>query len=210
MDASLWGTCHFWGRGGGPVAACRGPAHACRPRLCAQVALSKNQRAGLALRTKGVTLLSQRAHPGWALPRAPPRGRRWTGQPWTWSFPEWAWWGRASQFCRDLGSHRLCSFCGHRRARAGQMRFPVVCRGGCWRQQVAGWGGHVGRGPGAGSWVAGLRWAQEAQGRLPSGRLMGPRSCPLAVPGTPPGTWAVLGRNEDSVGRCLGGGRGGE
>ena len=124
MDASLWGTCHFWGRGDGPVAACRGPAHACRPRLCAQVALSKNQRAGLALRTKGVTLLSQRAHSGWARPRAPPRGQRWTGRPWNWSFPEWAWWGRASQFCRDLGSHRLCSFCGHRRARAGWVCFP--------------------------------------------------------------------------------------
>ena len=124
MDASLWGTCHFWGRGDGPVAACRGPAHACRPRLCAQVALSKNQRAGLALRTKGVTLLSQRAHSGWAQPRAPPRGQRWTGRPWNWSFPEWAWWGRASQFCRDLGSHRLCSFCGHRRARAGWVCCP--------------------------------------------------------------------------------------
>lgn len=112
--------------------------------------LSKNQRAGLALRTEGVALLSQRAHPGWALPRAPPRGQRWTGQARSQSFPGWIRQGRACRVCRDLGSHRLCSFCEHRGAGAGWARSPHwVCRGGRRRQQVA--GGRAGHGQGVGA-----------------------------------------------------------
>lgn len=154
--ARAW-TRHFGGRvtSGDTVVGPWRPAGAlptpASPACVHRWPLSKNQRAGLALRTEGVALLSQRAHPGWALPRAPPRGRRWTGRPRSRSFPGRTRWGRASRVCWDLGSHRLCSFCGHRGAGAGGPRSPHwVCRGGRWRQQVAGGRAGHGRGLGAG------------------------------------------------------------